>query len=97
MSRLYFGAILLHTPERSGLPSAVRGAAAVRFGFPPAARGMPGVAWFSHCAESGYAMIAKKKMDDFMFPPLTAAHCTAFRLAFQIVRIALEDRSEIRQ
>jgi hypothetical protein len=37
-------------PEKSGLPSAVRGAGAVRFGLPSAVRGMPGVRSFSHCA-----------------------------------------------
>src|SRR5687767_10255184 len=40
----------IHRPERSGLPSAVRGAGAVRLGLPSAERGMPGVRSFSHCA-----------------------------------------------
>jgi hypothetical protein len=31
------------TPDRSGLPSAVRGGGAVRFGLPSLVRGMPGV------------------------------------------------------
>src|SRR5271165_1006848 len=35
----YFGEILFHTPEKSGLPSAVRGAGAARFGFPLGKRG----------------------------------------------------------
>src|ERR1700720_1687762 len=46
----YLAEILSHTPERSGFPSAVRGAGAVRFGLPPEVRGMPGVGRFSHCA-----------------------------------------------
>ena len=37
-------------PDRSGLPSAVRGAGAVRFGLPSAVRGMPLVGSFSHWA-----------------------------------------------
>src|SRR5262249_50504196 len=49
--------------DRSGLPSAVRGAGAVRFGLPSAVRGMPGEGYFNHCASSGPAsankMIAK--------------------------------------
>src|SRR5262245_57539445 len=53
MLRAYFGEILSHSPERSGLPSGARGAGAVRFGLPPGVRGMPGVGWFSHCAASG--------------------------------------------
>src|SRR5439155_1013431 len=38
-------------PERSGLPSGVRGAGAVRFGFPSGIRGTPAVGYFSHCAD----------------------------------------------
>src|SRR5438132_7635077 len=40
---LFRSEILSHKPDRSGLPSAVRGAGAVRFGFPSAVRGMRGV------------------------------------------------------
>src|SRR5207249_5797014 len=53
MLRAYFGEILSHRPERSGLPSGVRGAGAVRFGLPSGVRGIPGVGCFSHCAVSG--------------------------------------------
>ena len=35
--------VLVHKPERSGLPSGVRGAGAARFGLPSAVRGIPGV------------------------------------------------------
>src|SRR6185436_12381226 len=52
MFREYLGEILLHKPDRSGFPSAVRGAGADKFGLPSAVRGMPGVGYFSHCAES---------------------------------------------
>src|SRR5262245_60439585 len=38
------------TPERSGLPSAVRGVGAVRLALPSAVRGVPGGTKFSHCA-----------------------------------------------
>src|SRR5213593_3187030 len=43
MLAAYLGESLFHRPERSGLPSDVRGAGAARFGLPPAVRGMPGV------------------------------------------------------
>src|SRR4029453_1593183 len=56
MLREYFGDTLFHRPERSGLPSAVRGAGAVRLGFPSAVRGIPGVGTFSHCANAGVAV-----------------------------------------
>src|SRR5579859_2131709 len=42
-----------HSPDKSGLPSGVRGAGAVRFGLPSAVRGMPGVGYFNHCAFTG--------------------------------------------
>src|SRR5579871_5168787 len=48
MLLLYLGEILFQRPERSGFPSAVRGAGAARLGFPSAVRGRPGVRWFSH-------------------------------------------------
>jgi hypothetical protein len=32
-----------HSPEKSGLPPAVRGAGAARFGLPSGVRGIPGV------------------------------------------------------
>src|SRR5206468_12502717 len=53
MLRAYFGEILFHRPERSGLPSGVRGAGAARFGLLSAVRGMPGVGCVSHCAAAG--------------------------------------------
>src|SRR5437763_119039 len=39
-------------PDRSGLPSGVLGVAAVRLGWPPAPRGMPGVGYEIHCADA---------------------------------------------
>src|ERR1041385_1305884 len=42
-----------HTPDRSGLPSDVRGAGAARSGFPVANLGIPGVANSRNCASSG--------------------------------------------
>src|SRR6516165_7953463 len=41
-----------HIPERSGLPSAVRGAGALRSGRPSDVLGTPAVGYFSHCAET---------------------------------------------
>src|ERR1700704_736117 len=61
MLRSYLGEILCHRPERSGLPSTVRGAGAVRFGLPFAARGIPGVGYFSHCASRG-VLVTDNKM-----------------------------------
>ena len=40
----YFGEIRFQTPDRSGFPSAARGAGAVRFGLPSGDRGIPGSA-----------------------------------------------------
>src|SRR5256885_16819833 len=48
--REYFGEILSHRPERSGLPSGARGAGAARFGLPSGVRGIPGVGGFNHYA-----------------------------------------------
>src|SRR5689334_10684150 len=41
---------MFQIPERSGLPSAVLGARADRFGLPSRVRGTPGVGYRSHCA-----------------------------------------------
>jgi hypothetical protein len=38
-------------PDKSGLPSAVRGAGALRFGLPSAECGTPGVGYFNHWAD----------------------------------------------
>ena len=46
-------AAVIHSPERSGLPSAVRGAGADRSGAPAAVRGRSAVRSFTHCAPSG--------------------------------------------
>src|SRR4051794_28628874 len=43
----------VQTPERSGCPSAVLGAGAVRLGLPSAPRGTFGEGVFSHCPEAG--------------------------------------------
>jgi hypothetical protein len=42
-------------PEKSGTPSAVRGAGAVRLGRPSALRGAPFVGYDGHCATSAGA------------------------------------------
>src|SRR5881396_788412 len=57
--RSYFSELLCQIPDKSGLPSAVRGAGAARLGLPSALRGVPGVGYFSHCAVSGVASAAK--------------------------------------
>src|SRR5262245_44747659 len=49
-------------PDRSGLPSAVLGVGAVRFGLPSAVRGTPGVGNDGHCAASDAdAMVRSRK------------------------------------
>src|SRR6187200_991375 len=42
----------IQIPEKSTLPSAVRGVGASRFGLPSARRGTPGVGYDGHCAPS---------------------------------------------
>src|SRR4029450_4390126 len=42
----------IHTPDRSGLPSAVRGVGAARLGLPSDVRGVPGGTKFNHCASA---------------------------------------------
>ena len=61
----YLSEALLHNPERSGLPSAVRGAGAFRSGLPSAVRGIPGVGRCSHCAESGSVAMSKIARRDY--------------------------------
>ena len=67
MLRAYFGDVLVHSPERSGLPSGARGGGAVRFGLPSGVRGMPAVGCPSHWAASA---------------PLEATTSTATKPAF---------------
>src|SRR5205814_8840240 len=45
-----------HIPEKSGLPSAVLGAGASRFGVPLVLRGTPALGYFSHCATTDVAI-----------------------------------------
>src|SRR5262245_42216742 len=45
----YFG-VACQSPDRSGLPSCVRGAAAEKFGLPSTLRGMPAVGCVNHWA-----------------------------------------------
>src|SRR6185436_9930372 len=72
MLRLYLGEILFHRPERSGLPSGVRGAGAARFGLPSGERGIPVVGCVSHCAATGAlsAIVTTAIDKPFMFVPL---------------------------
>src|SRR6188474_3824875 len=46
--------VVCQIPERSGLPSAVRGAGAERFGRPSGKRGIPGVGYLIHCADTAF-------------------------------------------
>src|SRR5262245_46217077 len=45
--------VVIHRPERSGCPSLVRGACALRFGWPFGSLGTSGVAIVIHCAAAG--------------------------------------------
>src|SRR4051812_40109633 len=45
-------------PDRSGFPSAVFGAGALRLGFPSAVFGTPAVGYLNHCADTVSAAIA---------------------------------------
>src|SRR5215471_11257422 len=53
---------VIQMPDKSGLPSGCLGAGAVRFGLPSAVRGMPGVGYLIHCAESDLLVIAAPSM-----------------------------------
>src|SRR2546426_12287743 len=46
----------IQSPDRTGLPSAVFGTGAERFGFPSGVRGMPAVGYFTHCAAASAVM-----------------------------------------
>src|SRR5439155_15842197 len=54
----YLPSGFLHRPVRSGLPSAVFGKGAERFGLPPGKRGVLGSGTFTHCANNT-AIIAR--------------------------------------
>src|SRR5213594_3786176 len=56
-----------HKPDKSGLPSGVRGAGAARFGLPSSLRGMPGVGCFNHCAPSGVVNADKSTAKAIVF------------------------------
>src|SRR5262249_17258578 len=69
MLRSYLREILCQIPDRSGLPSVVRGAGAVRSGLPSAVRGVPGAGWSIHCAASGVANADKIVANTMVFMP----------------------------
>jgi len=52
MSSTYLALPDSQIPERSGFPFGARGAGAKRFGLPSLVRGIPGDAWFTHCAKA---------------------------------------------
>jgi hypothetical protein len=47
-----FGSAVIQIPEKSGLPSAIRGAGADMFTLPSAFRGIPGDGYLNHWAET---------------------------------------------
>src|SRR5262245_50609523 len=95
MLRWYFGEILSHKPDRSGLPSGVRGAGAERFGLPSGMRGIPAVGWFSHCAAAGAlnANVMRTMSEAFIVTALQSL----IRLLRRISRLdRLDDAIELR-
>src|SRR5262245_42435511 len=76
-----------HTPDRSGVPSAVRGAGAVRLGLPSGVRGRPGVEYLNHCAPSGAltAINSIVTIRRFIRPP------HSYQRSLSLVRNATED------
>src|SRR5215472_12593531 len=67
-------------PDKSGLPSAARGAGAFRFGLPSDVRGVPGSGMDSHCAAALSAIAHTKNANPSM------------RLPFVIIRPILIGR-----
>src|SRR4249919_1689928 len=55
-------------PEKSTLPSAVRGAGASRFGFPSAVRGTPAVGYDGHCAPIEGTTVAVRNATTLALP-----------------------------
>src|SRR5947209_5561126 len=53
------GSAVVQIPEKSGLPSGMRGARAVMSTLPSGFRGTPAVGYFSHCAAKGVATMTK--------------------------------------
>src|SRR5438105_947815 len=72
-----------HMPDRSGLPSAVLGAGAPRFGCPLGILGTPAVGYFSHCAPRGaaIAIIATITLFIILTPDLFCFPASGPRLA----------------
>src|SRR6266853_3085914 len=68
------------TPDRSGLPSAVRGAVAERSTLPSAVRGMPGVGRFGHCPVRETLITHKIVASLCIGPPSRLAHPFALRI-----------------
>src|SRR5438128_11421681 len=79
-----------HRPDRSGLPSAVRGAGAVRFGLPSAVRGMPGVGRSTHCAARGVTEAAKMITAVKIFIGLNPSVATYYTLKDRLLRAQRE-------
>lgn len=65
------------TPDRSGLPSAVRGAGPLRSTCPFAVRGAPAVGYCGHCAHSPGARIANPTAS-FVYVPIPSDSVSKF-------------------
>src|SRR5580658_5234875 len=59
-----------HIPEKSGLPSAVLGVGASRFGNPPGVLGTPAVGYWIHWLDTSAGSAKKIAADAFMDRPL---------------------------
>src|SRR5438874_1722446 len=73
-----FGFLTAQTPDRSGLPSASRGAAAVKFTLPSRVRGTPGVGRFGHCANRETLIPHKIAATLYIGAPYCPADCHRF-------------------
>src|ERR1700737_903246 len=82
ISRRYLLAVGSQMPDRSGLPSRVRGAGAERFGFPSAVRGIAPAGTLVHCAISGRDIRDKPHSD-----------AAAWNELFRVINMALGPRS----
>src|SRR6185436_16000520 len=83
----------IHSPDMSGLPSAVFGAGADRFGLPSGVRGIPAVGYLSHCG-AGDAAITNAAMNianAFMAILLGLVSCTDYRCGVKTFQIKLQE------
>ena len=85
----------IQMPEKSTLPSAVRGAGASRFGVPSALRGTPGVGYEGHCAPIEGASVA---ISSAVTPAVKSRHLICHSPAFdsrRLYRLCVSNRNAL--